>query len=87
MLKNRPYLFFNSMANIKNFDSSLLSIDQILFKKNNVLFMILNISKILRVLILFILFLTMQMHTLNEIPPKKKMKMNTFPLQTRTKNH
>ena len=39
-IKNRPY-FFNSMNNIKNFDSSLLRIDQVLFKKIlTVLFMI-----------------------------------------------
>ena len=33
-IKNHPYTYFKSMANIKNFDSSLLSIDQELFKKN-----------------------------------------------------
>ena len=55
-IKNRPY-FFNSMTNIKNFDSSLLSIDQVLFKKILILlFTRLNISKILIVQILFILF-------------------------------
>ena len=45
-LENGPY-FFNSMTNIKNFDLSLLSIDQVLFKKILIVFfMRLNISKI-----------------------------------------
>ena len=39
IIKNRQNYFFNSMTNIKNFDPSLLSIDQVLFKK--------SISKIL----------------------------------------
>ena len=30
-IKNRPYFFFNSSTNIKNFDPSLLSIDQVSF--------------------------------------------------------
>ena len=51
------YIFFNSMTNIKYFDSSLLSIDQVLFKKIlNALFMRFNISKILTMQVLFILF-------------------------------
>ena len=33
-IKNRPYSFFNSMINIKNFDPSLLRIDQVSFKKS-----------------------------------------------------
>ena len=33
-VENRPYYFFNSMTNIKNFDPSSLSIDQELFKKS-----------------------------------------------------
>ena len=33
IIKNRQNYFFNSMTNIKNFDPSLLSIDQVLFKK------------------------------------------------------
>ena len=33
IIKNRPYHFFNSMTNIKTFDPSLLSIDQVSFKK------------------------------------------------------
>ena len=32
-IENRPY-FLNSMTNIKNFDSSLLNIDEVLFKKH-----------------------------------------------------
>ena len=32
-IENRLY-FLNSMTNIKNFDSSLLNIDQVLFKKH-----------------------------------------------------
>ena len=31
-IKSSQYYFFNSMTNIKNFDPSLLSIDQIPFK-------------------------------------------------------
>ena len=31
-IKNRQHYFFNTMTNIKNFDPSLLSIDQISFK-------------------------------------------------------
>ena len=34
-IKNRQNYFFNSMTNIKNFDSNLLSIDQISFKSND----------------------------------------------------
>ena len=33
-IKNRQNYFFNSMTNIKNFDSSLLSIGRISFEKN-----------------------------------------------------
>ena len=33
-IKNRQNYFFNSMTNIKNFDPSLLSIDQVSFKKS-----------------------------------------------------
>ena len=33
-IKNRQIYFFNSMTNIKNFDPSLLSIDQVSFKKS-----------------------------------------------------
>ena len=33
-IKSRQNYFFNSMTNIKNFDSNLLSIDQISFKSN-----------------------------------------------------
>ena len=47
-IKNCQNYFFNSMTNIKNFDSSLLSIDQLLFKTILiVLYMTLNISKLL----------------------------------------
>ena len=57
---NRPYYFFNSMTNIKNFDPNLLSIDQVSFKKILiVLFITLIISKIWIMKILFILFLIM----------------------------
>ena len=34
-VKNRQNYFFNSMINIKNFDPSLLSIDQISFKSTD----------------------------------------------------
>ena len=34
-IKNRPHYFFNSMINIKNFDPSSLSIDQISFKNTD----------------------------------------------------
>ena len=34
-IKNRQNYFFNSMINIKNFDPSLLSIDQISFKSTD----------------------------------------------------
>ena len=33
-IKSRPYIFFNSMTNIKNFDPNLLSIGQVSFEKN-----------------------------------------------------
>ena len=67
-IKNRQNYFFNSMTNIKNFDPSLLSIDQVSFKKVLiVLFMVLNISEILIIKILSILFLIMSMHTLQNI--------------------
>ena len=36
-IKNRQNSFFNSMSNIKNFDSNLLSIDQISFKSTDFL--------------------------------------------------
>ena len=32
-IANRPYFFFNSMSNIKNFDLNLLSINKISFEK------------------------------------------------------
>ena len=32
-IKNRPYYFFNDMIDIKHFDSNLLSIDRISFKR------------------------------------------------------
>ena len=33
-IKNRPYYFFNSMTNIKNFDPNLLNINKTSFEKN-----------------------------------------------------
>ena len=33
-IENRLYFVLNSMTSFKNFDSSLLSIDQVLFRKN-----------------------------------------------------
>ena len=33
-IKNRQNYFFNSMTNIKNFDSSLLIIDQVSYENN-----------------------------------------------------
>ena len=33
-IKTRPYLFLNSMINIRNFNPNLLSIDQLSFNKN-----------------------------------------------------
>ena len=76
-IKIRPYLF-NSMTNIKNFDPNVLSIDQVSFEKKilTVLFMSLNISKILIVQILFILFSIMYMHTLNTILLKMIVKLS-----------
>ena len=62
-IKNRPNYFLNSMTNIKNFDPSLLSIDQVSFKKVLILlFITMNISKTLIVQILFILFLIMKVN-------------------------
>ena len=58
--ENRPYFYFNSMINIKIFDPNLLSIDQISFKKILiVLFITMNVSKILIVKTPFISFLIM----------------------------
>ena len=72
-IKKRLDYFFNSTPNNKNFDPSLLSTDQYHLKKvRTALFITLNISKILIVQILLILFLIMQMHTL-----KKIMRINT----------
>ena len=34
-ITNRPHYFFNDMTNLKNFDSSLLSIDQRSFKSTD----------------------------------------------------
>ena len=39
--------FFNSMTNIRNFDPNLVNVNETSFEKNTVLFMRLNISKIL----------------------------------------
>ena len=46
---NRQNYFFNDMTNIKDFDTSLLNIDQVSFESND--------SKIQIVQILFVLFL------------------------------
>ena len=36
-IKNRQSYFFNDMTNIKDFDSSLLNIDQLLFENNKLM--------------------------------------------------
>ena len=59
-IKNRQNYFFNSMTNIKHFDSNLLSIGRISCEKNtDCVFLRFNILKILTAKIPFILFLIM----------------------------
>ena len=66
-----PYYFFDDMFNIKNFDPNLLRIDKISFKSTDTI--IYNITYIamrsIDVLIMkiLILFLTIQMDTLNKV--------------------
>ena len=56
-IKFNTKLFFNRITNIKNFDPSLLSIDQVSFKKcTDCVIYYINISKILIIKILSILF-------------------------------
>ena len=66
-----PYYFFDDMFNIKDFDPNLLRIDKISFKSTDTI--IYNITYIamrsIDVLIMkiLILFLTIQMDTLNKV--------------------
>ena len=58
-IKNYQNYFFNSLTNIKNFDLTLLSINEMSFTSGVVLFVTLNILKVWTVEIFFILFLIM----------------------------
>ena len=54
-LKDRQNYFFNDMTNVSDFESSLLNVDSLEFKRMTLLFMTLSTSKIETVQVLFIL--------------------------------